>query len=283
MKNINAKYLIRRLEYKIFSNVKLSSVPASDEQIDVVIPIIKKDLTILPLCFEGIRRCVVNPIKKIYIVAPEEKEIVDFCYAHNVIYVNEKQVLGISPKDINLLIKDDNGNITDRSGWLFQQLLKLSGKIGTCDNYLCIDADHILIAPHTFISNKGIPVFYTSSEYHKAYYRNIERLIGISELSSLSYVAHKMIFNKQNLNSLHACIEKKNHKNWIEAIIASYDRKEGAGFSEFELYGNFVHNKILRPWKQYALTYKSLNTYDLLKNEYSRKYNSITFSAYNKE
>lgn len=276
------KKLIRRLEYKVFSSIKLPPITCSDEEIDVVLPIIKKDLTILPLCFEGIRTCVVDPVRDIYIVAPEEKEIVDFCKEHNAIYVNEKDVLGISPKDISLIIKDEKGNIMDRSGWLFQQLLKLSAKIGTCNNYLSIDADHILIAPHTFISNDNLPVFYMSSECHDAYYRNIKELIGLSKLSSLSYVAHKMIFNKTNLKELHKYIEENTRKNWIEAIIDSYDRKEGAGFSEFELYGNFVHNKILRPWKQHALTYKSLDTYGSLKKKYCKKYNSITFSAYNK-
>ena len=46
---------------------------------DVVIPIIAKDLRILPLCLEGVRRCVAHPIKQIYIVAPSQPEIIEFC------------------------------------------------------------------------------------------------------------------------------------------------------------------------------------------------------------
>lgn len=277
------KTLFRRLLYRTISNIKFPAIAPSTDVIDVVIPIIKKDLDILPLCFEGIQQCVTNQIMGIYIVAPEEKEIIDFCHAHNVHFVNERQVLGITPKDINLIINESNGKQSDRSGWLFQQLIKLSGKIGTCENYLCIDADHILIRPHTFLNKENIPVFYMSSENHKAYYANIEKLIGYSQLSSLSYVAHKMIFNKNKLQELHRYIENRNNKKWTEAIISSYNRKEGAGFSEFELYGNYIHKKILRPWKQKSLTYKFLNTYSLLQERYSNKYNCLTFSAYNKE
>jgi hypothetical protein len=275
------KYIIRRLRHKIFSFIPFPAIPASDVEIDVVIPIIKKDLAILPLCFEGIKACVNNKIKGIYIVAPQDENIISFCEMHHVNFIEEKKVLGIAPTDINLII-ENTGSQYNRSGWLFQQLLKLSGTIGTCDNYLCIDSDHILVKPHTFIDVKSKPVFYMSSECHEAYYKNIRKISHLKQLSPLSYVAHKMIFNKKILTELHAELEQKTGKKWIDAIIDNYDRKEGAGFSEFELYGNFTKHKILRPWKQLALSYKSLDTYDTLQKKYSNRYNSITFSNYDR-
>ena len=169
----------------------------------------------------------------------------------------------------------------NRSGWLFQQFLKLSGKIGTCDNYICIDSDHILINRHVFLTSNHIPVFYMSSENHVPYYRNIENLIGLKRRSSLSYVAHKMIFNKNNLVELHKEIEQKNGgKTWIEAILHHYNRNELSGFSEFELYGNFVKKKKHRPWRELALKYTELSSFEELERKYSGKYNSLTFPEY---
>lgn len=65
---------------------------------------------------------------------------------HHLIFVDENEVLPITKKDINYICKDGR----DRSGWLFQQLLKLAGNIGTCENFITIDSDHILLKPHTF-------------------------------------------------------------------------------------------------------------------------------------
>lgn len=271
---------LRKIISKLFEYIPLKTIKPSDQTIDVVIPIIKKDLPILPLCIKGIKECVLHHIRAIYIVAPDVNEIIDFCEHEHLIYVSEKSVLGIEPKDINLIIANPNGSVCDRSGWLFQQLLKLSGRIGTCENYLCIDADHILIQPHSFIDQRQTPIFYMSSENHLPYYKNITILTGIKEFSCLSYVSHKMLFNKSELNKLQLEIKKHTGKNWITAIVDYYNRNEGADFSEFELYGNFIKKKRLRPWKQISLTYDEKIDYKSLFQKYGKKFKSITFPYY---
>lgn len=273
-------YTLRRIILKIFSLFPYKQLKAANEAIDVVIPIIKKDLNILPLCLEGVHHCVSNEIKNIYIVAPKEPEILEFCRQENIVFVEESSVLGLTPKQINLVIRESDGSLINRSGWLFQQLLKLSGRIGTCENYLCIDSDHVLVRPHTFIAADSKPVFYMSSELHRPYYDNIQILTGWKNLNALSFVAHKMVFNKQQIADLHRLLERKSGKDWITTIIESYDRTQGAGFSEFELYGNFVKEKYLRPWKQLALSYSKKKSYEELVRSYSPKYNSVTFPAF---
>ena len=47
--------------------------------IDIVIPIIRKDLDILPLCLQGVRKHVNQNVKNIYIVAPDDADIKAFC------------------------------------------------------------------------------------------------------------------------------------------------------------------------------------------------------------
>lgn len=256
------------------------TVIPSPVPIDIVIPIVRKDLDILPLCLEGVRRQVRHPIADIYIIAPEEKAITDFCRSEQVTFVEESTILGFGPREIGLIARRKDGSTVDRSGWLFQQLLKLSGNIGTCSHYLTVDADHILLRPHAFLDEQGNTIMYMSDEYHGAYYNNIRRLTGHRYFSLLSYVGHKMLFSKNELARLRKRIENHNGKTWTEAIIGAYDRMETSGFSEFELYGDFLQKKKKLPWRQQRLSYWQLADYQTLADTYGPRYLSITFPCY---
>ncbi len=273
---IKFRCYIRQIVLKLFSYIPMTMPLPSDEEIDVVIPVAHKDFRILPLCLEGVRKNVANRIKSIYIVAASNHSIIQFCKEHDVIFVDENSVLGFGPKDVNLIVK---GGV-DRSGWLFQQFLKLSGKIGTCENYLCVDSDHILINPHTFLSHRNIPVFYMSSELHQSYYNMIKRISFLNHLSFFSYVSHKMIFNKRELEYLHVEINKKTNLIWYQGILNNYNKNDGAGFSEFEIYGNYIKKKIHIPWKQKQLSYEEIASFEELCRLYRNRYNSLTFPNY---
>ncbi|WP_455673065.1 DUF6492 family protein [Phocaeicola sp.] len=274
-------HYIRRGIIELYSFIWLPQITPSKQPIDVVIPIISKDLKILPLCLQGIYRNVRNKIRDIYIVAPHNEEIIQFCQEQNLLFIDEVSVLGFSPHDLNLIIRSADGRVGNRSGWLFQQFLKLSGNIGTCDHYLCIDADHILIRPLTFLDEQNRPVFYLSKEHHEAYYDNIERLMGYRINPLLSHVAHKMLFSHKDIDLLHTNIEKRfKNKKWWEAIIDCYDKSNFAGFSEFELYGDFVTRKRHRPWKDLSMPYSKIEDFESLVKKYSYRYNSVTFPEY---
>lgn len=270
------QYLFRRILLHIFSLVQQKNIPPSKEAIDIIIPVVEKDLTILPLCLEGVRRNVNNRVQDIYIVAPRNCRIESFCKENGCCYIDEESVLRFAPRSLNLIINDG----MNRSGWLFQQLLKMSGNIGSCNNFLCIDADHVLIQPHTFLAFDSSPVFYMSSEMHIPYYEMIKRISSIHNFSLLSYVSHKMLFNKEQLRLLHSDIEKNTGKIWYQGIYDNYDRQERSGFSEFELYGSFVKNKHYRPWKQCLLNYEDICNFDDLVSRFGSHYNSLTFPEY---
>jgi hypothetical protein len=270
----------RKIRYRLFAWRKFPQLLPSTEPIDVVIPIIAKDLHILPLCLEGVRHCVSHPIKEVYIVAPAQQEIILFCESNQLVFVDEASVWGFSPKSLNLIIQNPDGSTRNRSGWLFQQLIKLSGKIGTCRYYLCIDADHVLIRPHIFLTNDLKTVFYMSYEEHQPYYDNIRYLLPGITLDPLSYVDHKMLFDKKQLTLLHQILCERSGKSWIDTIIDSYDRTNFAAFSEFELYGNFVQEKVRRPWLQKRLSYKKLADYETLRKKWEKSRWSLTFPEY---
>ena len=271
---------LRKIRYRLFAWQPHPALRPADEAIDVVIPIIAKDLAILPLCLEGVRRQVAHQVKQIYIVAPAQQDIVHFCEQQQLQFVDENSVFGFPPSELGLHIHASDGRTPDRSGWLFQQFVKLSGRIGQCRHYLCIDADHVLIRPHVFLTDSGDTVFYMSYEQHQPYYDNIQRLLPGMPLASLSFVDHKMLFDKEVLASLHSRLSQPSGKSWTDVIVDSYDRREISGFSEFELYGNFCDRKVLRPWLQKRLGYSQLADYDTLCRRWSSGRWSLTFPDY---
>lgn len=268
----------RSMAYKCISR-RTVEMPTAGGSIDIVIPIVEKDLAVLPLCVEGIRRCSNNPVQAIYVVAPAVERIRSVAESLGLVFVDERTVLGYTPKDLQVVTV----NGTNRSGWIFQQLLKLSGAIGTCRHFAVIDADHILLRPHTFVTADGKCVFYRSAEYYYPYYENIYRLTGKFPCSTLSYIAHKMVFDKERLAVLRNTLEKRNGMSWDKAILHSLDLRYGSSFSEFELYGNTFPDdeKVSLPWCQQAL-HKSdtLPHYDTLYHKYAHRYLSVTFPDY---
>lgn len=280
----------RRWLYRWLSATRRETMPApSADPLDVVIPVIDKDLDVLPLCLEGVRRQVTNRLGTIYLVGPGHSEALRRAAgALGCEFVDEREVLGYGPRDFEGAMAPDG---TDRRGWVFQQLLKLSGAVGGTRHFLVIDSDHILVAPHTFVAAGGRSVLYRSKEYHGAYFRAMKRLVGDSVgVDPLSFVAHKMVFDRERLAGLRRLLEERaaNGQSWDRIIISSLDMTEGQSpFSEYELYGNYLpaEEKITRLWRQKALAKSAgdLPAYGDLVGRYGRRYLSVTFPDYKKK
>jgi len=164
---------------------------------------------------------------------------------------------------------------------MFQQYLKLSGNIGTCRRFVTIDSDHILINKHIFLTEDDRFVLYRSSEFNLSYYIFNNKLFNKTMIPLLSYIGHKMIFDKQELELLKLFIEKHTNSNWYDGIMKLIDRRVASPFSEFELYGTFLSKKkyISVYWRQKTLLKNKLDSLENLKNKYN-KYLSITFPDY---
>lgn len=256
-------------------------VKPSDKPIDVIIPAVEKDLRILPLCIEAVRRFVTNKIGAIYLVAPNTDKMQKVSSIYNLIFIDETTVLGYNSKKINYVLRDGR----DRSGWIFQQLLKLSGNIGTCSHYLVIDADHILIRPHVFLSVDEKTVFYRSREFHFPYYEAIRKLLGKEQISVLSYVAHKMLFSCEILENLKKKIYDNTGRPWDEAILELLDIDQISCFSEYEMYGNYfpAERAKYRIFCNKSFDYREIASLDDLVLKYSRRYRAVTFPDYKNE
>lgn len=246
----------------------------SEEEIDVVIPVVEKDLGILPLCLEGIRRQTTNRLGGFYLVAPPTARLQAFSAAEGLRLVPEDEVLGYGAAAIDYRPLGRN-----RAGWIFQQLLKLSGRVGRAEHFLVIDADHILVRPHTFLDASGRTVLYRSEERYPPYYRKLRQLTGLRYHSPLSYVAHKMLFSRTQLAALRGLIEQRSGLPWDRSILAALEPDEVSCFSEYETYGTFLPDAAKRhlPWRNRTLPYGKLLPYAELCRKYAGFHRALTF------
>lgn len=206
--------------------------------IDVLIPAIEKDLATLPYVIDAVRKHVKHPIGRILIVAPKKTRILDFCRKKSCTFIDENTVLPITKKDIHYRSRK-----WERSGWLFQQLLKLNGdKLCTADYFLVIDADTVLITPHRF-REKGKTIFYSRNWSQPQYFVTYKKLMGMKVASASSFVTHYMLFERSQLNQMKREIEAKHQMPWYSAILHSMNRTKQFAFSEFETYGNYLYSK----------------------------------------
>ncbi|MDR9855773.1 DUF6492 family protein [Paenibacillus sp. VCA1] len=245
--------------------------------IDVFIPAIEKDLATLPHVIDAVRKYVKHPIREIMIVAPRKQRILDLCAKKGCRFVHEDTVLPITKKNIHYQSKT-----WDRSGWLYQQLLKLGGNtLGSSEHYLVIDADTVLIRPHVFkVGNKT--VFYCRNWSQDEYFKTYKKLMGKSRSSRSSFVTHYMLFNKSKVKQLKRAIESKHRSSWYSAIMKSMNKSKQFAFSEFETYGNFLHSSepekmILKPANNKSLhsSFSQLSPSKLA--SLAKSYRSISF------
>ena len=227
--------------------------------IDILIPAIEKDLGTLPFVIDSVRKQVRHPIGKFMIVSPSSKKIRQLCAKKGCTFINEQTVLPITKKNINY-----RSARWDRSGWLFQQLLKLGGStLGKQAYYLVIDADTVLIRPHAFKTSDGQTIFYYRKWSQPEYFQTYKKLLGKKAASRTSFVTHYMLFERSKVASLKRAIEARHRTTWYSAIIRSMNKKKQFAFSEFETYGNYLHANyrkqfVLRKAFQCQLEYECL-------------------------
>lgn len=221
----------------------------SDVPVDIVIPTIDKDYMTLDGVIVSARKYVKHPIHNIYIVSNNKaSELVKYCKDYNCKFIDEDSVLGYRKDQIKYCINGHN-----RSGWLFQQLLKLScDTYVDCENTLILDSDTVFLRPKIFIYNDKT-VFDQSDELHEPYFAVMNKLLNTTICPVASFIVHYMLFNKQVLKELKSTIEYNHGMTWDDAIIKYTDYTSNSGFSEYETYANYFFlkhrsNMILNYW-----------------------------------
>lgn len=254
--------------------------PQSDLYVDVIIPVVEKDVDVLAYAIQGIRKHLKHK-NNVYIVAPLSEAIKKVAEANGAIYLDEKEVCSITKDDISFTV---NGN--DRSGWLYQQILKYSfGNIGQGSHFLVLDSDTFFIKDIIFEKN-GKFYFDFSDEFHVPYYKSYERLTGLKHSSTISFITHYMLFDKNRLAQLKLHIQQHTGHDIIEAIKSLIGTSESQSiFSEYETYANFcIHNwpseYSIRYWFNESYSRKQLHMAAQIKT-IDNNTKSISFHSHN--
>jgi hypothetical protein len=137
-----------------------------------------------------------------------------------------------------------------RYGWYLQQLLKLYAHTipNISENYLVIDCDTLFLKPTTFFENDLI-CFNYANEYHPPYFEHLERMSStLKKQVQQSGICHHMMFTTTFLKEMfHRISQEYNtkhntHYEFWEIMLVCIDpsHKNGSGFSEYEMYFNYM-------------------------------------------
>ncbi len=149
-------------------------------------------------------------------------------------------------KDIQKQIVN-RGGYKYRCGWYFQQFIKyaFAQSVYAGDYYLSWDADTLPLTKISFFDGGNI-LFNPKKEYHKPYFKSINKMLGFGKVYGMSFISEHMLFSRKIVCEMIHDIESAEGScgNWIETIIDSCDFKEHTtDFSEFETYGSYCHIK----------------------------------------
>lgn len=222
--------------YSIQRDLRTNTLPyESATSLDVIIPVHIKDIKTLPRCIEGVRLNLRHPIASITLVSQSSNEIEQIAKSLQLDWIDEKEILNTRKSYYDPVNRD-----FELSGWLYQQMLKLSvDAIGTEEHKLVLDADNVFIRPQALIKDEKIyqPI---SRNYHGKYFEAYTRILDEDPINHTSYISHFMVFKVPHLVHLRKKIESTSGTNWLDAIYGSLDLTQPSCFSEFELYSHYV-------------------------------------------
>ena len=176
-----------------------------------------------------------HPIASITLVSQSSNEIEQIAKSLQLDWIDEKEILKTRKSYYDPVNLD-----FERSGWLYQQMLKLSvDAIGTEEHKLVLDADNVFIRPQALIKDEKIyqPI---SRNYHGTYFEAYTRILDEDPINHTSFISHFMVFKVPHLVHLRKKIESTSGTNWLDAIYGSLDLTQPSCFSEFELYSHYV-------------------------------------------
>jgi len=272
-------YPLFLLQLKLFFKIGFEPKNPAQKEIDIVIPTISKDFSLLDNVISSLKN-LKQTVNKIFIVSQENDEIISFCKKNNLVFIEEKSLLGYGKEKIDYQV-----NKIDRSGWIFQQLLKLSGdKIVEKEDYLVLDSDTVLTATNSFVDNNRF-VFYQNKEWHQPYFESFKKIFGYTTKNKLSFTSHMMIFNKKLLSEMKQEMEKRWGKSWDQVYLMTINNKEASCVSDYDTYANWVlyhHPNLVteQPFYNKSLSRKKLDSLSTLEKNYGKRYKSVSFHSY---
>ena len=160
-------------------------------------------------------------------------------------YDEDKIFPELSFTSVKDVINQRNLN-TCRTGWYFQQFLKLGWALrNDCSQwYASWDSDTFPLKTISFFNNDEKPVFNIKEEYYPAYFETIMSIWHLKKTVPYSFISEAMIFNKEVVKELLTECNTDLLSFWKNILkVASNSSDKEHGFSEFETYGTYISAK----------------------------------------
>ena len=227
-----------------------------------------------------------SDVDRIDIIVPEH-QVHNFveCIGHlNANIIPETRL--ISAENITQ-IKQQLSVMSPRFGWYLQQFLKWEyRRICQADRYLIWDADTVLVKQNNFFADQE-PSFNMASEYHKPYFKTMERVFGLTRQVEQSFISQYMLIKLETLNQLIDKCEEGASIPWYLSLLNKLDRTNPSEFSEYETYGTYVltHNETAKihlkndKWFRYGSDVLTLEKNTEIK-ELEKKFSAYQYVAF---
>lgn len=258
-----------------------SGIQSSRLRLDIVYLALESDLNSLEVSLASVRKFLRHEIGDIHVVSPVSDRIREFCAEHSCVWHEETGVLGFGAAGLHLRV-----GTKDRSGWLFQQLIKLhADRISSSAHALLLDADTVLLGPQVF-EKDGRMVLLVGDEYHAPYFQAYRKLLKRNPVKDFSFVTHQMIVDCGKLPALRKEMEQKGDgRPWWQLIVDAYDRTQISGFSEYETLGNWMAERFpeaveFEYWFNRAEPRRRLAPLEVLEARYGQGLRSVSFHHY---
>lgn len=185
---------------------------------------------------------------------------------------NIKNTTNISPSFFPFTFEYVQNKVANksRSGWIFQQLIKLYFPLlqSESENVLVVDSDVFFLREVNFFDgNKEI--FTVSDEFHPPYFEHMLRVHPeFKRERNKSGISHHMLFNKKKLTSMFETVEKLHNKPFYEVYLESINSEEQSPCSEYEMYLHYVLREFQNEIKIRELKWSNENCInkDILEN-----------------
>lgn len=214
--------------------------------IDIVTPISVNDYSVAKTTIPHILTFL-EPKRIVVVGNSKISEFIEQDFRNNpqVSFVDEdKMIDGLSFQYLRNIMASRNAE--KRTGWYYQQLLKLGYAFQTDDDYyITWDADMIPLKTISFFDKGGHPLFSSSNEYNPYYFDTLKNLLNLNKCIKKSFISEHMVFNSKTVRTMLDEIESNSGTKWYDRIIKSVadNHLAGSGFSEFETYGTYCVTK----------------------------------------
>lgn len=271
------------LKLKIYAgeDVNFQENRKSNLQIDVVMPTLDRDYEVVTKVVDSIRENVKHPIGRIIVISPPSEKIERMCKEKKCFWVNENNVLPIKISDLDIRIQGVN-----RSGWIYQQLLKwASVKYLKSEFFLITESDTIYARPHVF-EHEGKAIFACSSALcHVPYFYSYKRLFGETAPATHNLTSHHLLFRRKYIEEAKKKIEAIHKKTWYQAIIDIIDKNELSSISDYDSYGQYVllhhpETVLFEHWENKSFSRTELKDLSSLLKRYSSNTKTLSFHSY---